>query len=75
MGTVKKAYRRLALESHPDKVGGASEEERQAAEARFREIQEAYETLVALHGKTGKKGERGERGKGRRRASAAERQD
>ena len=67
---VKKAYRRLALESHPDKVGGAGEAERQAAEARFREVQEAYETLVALHGKRGKKGK--QRRRGRRRSEERE---
>ncbi|MEY3433424.1 MAG: hypothetical protein RL131_1360, partial [Bacteroidota bacterium] len=38
--TIKKAFRKLALEYHPDKKG-----ESQEAEAYFREIQEAYETL------------------------------
>lgn len=39
---VKKAYRRLALKHHPDR---APEGEREAAEARFKEISEAYEVL------------------------------
>lgn len=37
---IKKSYRKLAKEFHPDKNGGDSE-----AEARFKEISEAYETL------------------------------
>lgn len=37
---IKKAYRRLAMEYHPDRNQGSSE-----AEARFKEITEAYEVL------------------------------
>ena len=37
---LKKAYRRLAMEHHPDRNGGDK-----AAEARFKEITEAYEVL------------------------------
>jgi DnaJ-class molecular chaperone len=40
--TLKKAYRKLARETHPDRVQGA---EKEAAEARFKEITAAYETL------------------------------
>lgn len=40
--TLKKAYRKLALQSHPDK---ATNEEKDAAEKRFAEINEAYEIL------------------------------
>lgn len=36
------AYRKLAKEYHPDKVGPADKE---AAEAKFRDIAEAYEVL------------------------------
>ena len=46
---VKRAYRSLALEYHPDKQSGASEAEREAAELQFREVQKAYEHLHALH--------------------------
>ena len=47
--TVKRSYRQLALEFHPDKQADATEEQRAAAEARFREVQEAYEHLQKLH--------------------------
>ncbi|GJM23282.1 MAG: molecular chaperone DnaJ [Planctomycetota bacterium] len=39
---IKKAYRRLALKWHPDRNQG---EEHEAAEARFKQISEAYEVL------------------------------
>src|SRR5260370_15396327 len=39
---IKKAYRKLAMRYHPDKVGA---EEKVAAEAKFKEITEAYEVL------------------------------
>ncbi len=37
---IKKAYRKLALQYHPDKNPGDAE-----AEARFKELAEAYDTL------------------------------
>ena len=46
---VKRSYRQLALEFHPDKQADATEERRATAEARFREVQEAYEHLQKLH--------------------------
>ncbi|TFK39937.1 DnaJ domain-containing protein [Crucibulum laeve] len=43
---VKKAYRKKALETHPDKLAPrATEEEKQAAEHAFHKVQEAFETL------------------------------
>lgn len=39
---IKKAYRRLAMQYHPDRVAAG---EKQAAEAKFKEITEAYEVL------------------------------
>ncbi|HEX4574325.1 MAG TPA: molecular chaperone DnaJ [Gemmatimonadales bacterium] len=39
---IKKAYRRLAMQHHPDRVGP---EEKQGAEERFKELTEAYEVL------------------------------
>lgn len=40
---IKKAYRKLALRYHPDKV---SEEDREEAEIKFKEISRAYEVLI-----------------------------
>lgn len=42
--TIKKAYRKLALELHPDKVQG-DEKEKEKAEARFKDVGEAYAVL------------------------------
>ncbi|KAJ1305071.1 hypothetical protein OPQ81_000111 [Rhizoctonia solani] len=39
-GTIKKAYRKMAIQHHPDKNPGNAE-----AEAKFKDISEAYETL------------------------------
>jgi len=47
---IKKAYRRLAMKYHPDKVEGMGEEVKRNAEAQFREINEAYETLKKERG-------------------------
>lgn len=44
---VRKAYLKLAAEWHPDKWAVASEEERQAAEERFKQVQAAYESLMS----------------------------
>lgn len=46
-GQVRQAYLKLAAKWHPDKWGGCSEEERRAAEERFKEVQKAYELLAA----------------------------
>jgi len=47
---IKKAYRRMAMKYHPDKVEGMGDEVKKNAEAQFREINEAYETLKTLRG-------------------------
>eukprot|EP00887_Chlorella_sp_A99_P007751 scaffold20.g7751.t1 len=44
---VRRAYLGLAARHHPDKWAGAPEEEQRAAEARFKDIQRAYELLSA----------------------------
>lgn len=44
---VRKAYRRLAMKYHPDKVEGLGEEVKKNAEEQFRQINEAYETIKA----------------------------
>ena len=42
---VKKAYRKMALENHPDKVSHLGEDIRQAAEEKFTQINVAYEKI------------------------------
>ncbi len=45
---VQRAYRQLMKESHPDLFHSAPEDERARAEARAREINRAYERLLAM---------------------------
>ena len=47
---VKKAYRRLALKFHPDKVRDMGEAYVKQAEARFLDVQDAYENLKKMRG-------------------------
>ena len=59
---IKKAYRKLALEFHPDRNQGSKE-----AEERFKEVTEAYEVLRdsekrAMYDRYGKQGVRGAAG-------------
>lgn len=42
---IKKAYRKLAVQLHPDKQHGKSEEEKKKAEEQFKEVAEANEVL------------------------------
>jgi DnaJ like chaperone protein len=43
---IRHAYRELANKYHPDKVAHLGEEFQKLAEKRFKEIQEAYQTLA-----------------------------
>ena len=44
---IKKAYKKLALKYHPDKQDpSASDDEKQAAETKFKEVAEAYDLLM-----------------------------
>jgi DnaJ like chaperone protein len=42
---IKKAYRNMVKRYHPDKIGVASADKIQKAEAKFRQVQKAYEQL------------------------------
>ena len=45
---VRRAYRRLALQHHPDKNRGGSEDEHNAAEAQFKQVSEAYDVRACV---------------------------
>lgn len=47
---VKKAYRRMAVKFHPDKVAALGEEVQRAANEKFRAVQEAYEHIRKQRG-------------------------
>ena len=47
---VKKAYRKLALEHHPDKVAALGEDVRKAAETKFQEINAAKDRIWKARG-------------------------
>lgn len=47
---VRKAYRRLALEHHPDRVAALGEDVRKAAEQKFQEINAAKERIYKARG-------------------------
>ena len=42
---VKKAYRRMAMKYHPDKVRELGEQHQKAANEKFLKVQEAYEQI------------------------------
>jgi DnaJ like chaperone protein len=47
---LKKVYRKLALENHPDRVAALGEDIRQAAEKKFQEINAAKERIWKARG-------------------------
>ncbi len=47
---VKKAYKKMAVKYHPDKVSHLGEEVRQAAEDKFQKLQAAYEEIKKQRG-------------------------
>lgn len=47
---IKKAYRRMAIKYHPDKVQHLGEDIRQAAEQKFKMVNEAYEKIKKERG-------------------------
>ncbi len=47
---IKKAYRRMALDNHPDRVTHLGEDIRKASEEKFKQIQEAYEEVKSRRG-------------------------
>ena len=47
---VRKAYRKLALEHHPDRVAALGEDVRKAAEKKFQEINDAKERIFKARG-------------------------
>jgi DnaJ like chaperone protein len=49
---IKKAYRRMAMKFHPDKVHNLGEEMKKSATEKFRTINDAYETIKKLRGIT-----------------------
>ena len=47
---LRKAYRRLALEHHPDRVAALGEDVRRAAEKKFQEINAAKDRIWKARG-------------------------
>ena len=47
---VRRAYKRMALENHPDRVASLGDDIRRAAEKKFKEINEAKERIYRARG-------------------------
>jgi len=47
---VKRAYRKMAKKYHPDKVAHLGKEHQEGAEEKFRQVQQAYETIQKERG-------------------------
>ncbi len=47
---IKKAYRRMAVRYHPDKVAQLGEEYQKGAQEKFQKVQEAYENIKKTRG-------------------------
>lgn len=43
---IKKAYKSIALKTHPDKLTNLSEDEKEEKELQFKEVSEAYQRLI-----------------------------
>ena len=47
---IKKAYRKMAIKYHPDKVASLGEDIQKAAEEKFKAISQAYEAICRERG-------------------------
>lgn len=47
---VKKAFRRMAMKYHPDKLSGLGDQVRKESEEKFRRVQQAYESIKRKRG-------------------------
>lgn len=47
---VRAAYRKMAMKNHPDKVATLGPDVQKAATEKFRQVQEAYETIKRERG-------------------------
>ena len=47
---IKKAFRKLAMKYHPDRVSTLGEDVQKAAAEKFRQVKEAYETIKKERG-------------------------